>query len=235
MSARGESGVALILVILVVSFLSAAGIGLLLVLFMEQLASANYRGSIALRYAADAGIELAARDLARSTDWAAVLTGIEQGGFTDGPPDGPRGLPGGGLVDLTAETHLLNCGRQTTCTAAQMDAISRERPWGANNPRWRLYDYGPLPSLFTRPVPGYLAVWVADDGRETDDDPSADAEAGERGWGVVRVRATAYGLHGARRAVEAELMAVCTGDGAEATCLPGIRVHSWQEVRQVVP
>ena len=90
----------------------------------------------------------------------------------------PR-LPGGGVVDLTAATNLLNCGKSATCTAAQMDANSQERPWGANNPAWQLYAYGPIehsPQL-ARPAPCYLAVWVADDGREEDGDPLTDAEA----------------------------------------------------------
>lgn len=237
MNTRRESGMALILVMLITSFLSAAGLGLLLIVFMDQLVSANHRGSVALLYAADAGVELAARDLARSADWGAVLEGGEQGSFTDGPPTGLRAIPGGGVVNLTAETNMLNCARVGACAPAQMDATSRERPWGGNNPRWRLYDYGSLHDLsgVARPAPGYLAVWVADDSREVDDNPSADAEDGEPGQGVLRVRATVFGPQGTRRAVEAELTAVCHRGEDGPLCLPGIRVQSWQEVRQVIP
>ena len=234
---RNESGVALILVLLVTSFLSAVGLGLALVVFMDHLASGNQRGSVAMLYAADAGIELTARDLSRSPDWNAALAGLETGSLTDGPPQGVKAIPGGGAVNLTAETNTLNCARVTTCTQAQMDATTRDRPWGANNPRWHLYAYGPLQNLpgIARPASCYIAVWVADDSREADDDPLADAVAGEPGDGVVRVRAHAFGPTGSRRAIEAELARICWDASGEALCLPGIRVQSWQEVRQLVP
>ena len=49
-------------------------------------------------------------------------------------------------------------GKSSNCTAAQMNANSRERPWGINNPRWQLYAYGPIEQLapLLRPAPGYL-------------------------------------------------------------------------------
>ena len=236
MTTKADPGIAIILVLLVTSFLSAVGLGLVLMVFMDQLASGNHRGSVAMLYAADAGIELAARDLALAEDWNGVLAGTNRGSFTDGPPAGVRAVPGGGAVNLTAETNLLNCGKHTTCTPGQMDANSRERPWAANNPRWRLYDYGPFQNLVpvARPVACYLAVWVADDGREEDDDPGADGGAGEPGRGIVRVRAEVFGPLGGRRAIEAELARVCRPDGKE-DCLPGIRVQSWQELRQLIP
>lgn len=234
---RGEAGVALILVLLMSAFMSAVGLGLALVVFMDQLAAGNSRGSVAMLYGADAGIELAARDLSRSADWDASLAGAETGSFTDGPPLGVKAIPGGGAVDLSAETNALNCAKASTCTPAQMDAITRDRPWGANNPRWRLYAYGPLQNVagIARPAPCYLAVWVADDSREADDDPLADAGQDEPGRGVVRVRAQVFGPSGARRAIEAELARVCEDASGEEICLPGIRVQSWQEVRQLVP
>ena len=88
---------------------------------------------------------------------------------------------------------------------------------------------------FARPAECYLVVWVADDGREEDGDPLADAfEEGTAGHGIVRVRAEAFGLKGSRRAIEAELVRACRGGGVGA-CLPGIRVQSWQELREPVP
>lgn len=237
MTAKTDPGVALILVLLVTSFLSAVGLGLALVVFMDQLATGNQRGSVAMLYAADAGIELAARDLALADDWNGILAGTNRGSFTDGAPTGVRAIPGGGAVSLTAETNLLNCGTRTTCTSGQMDANSRERPWAANNPRWRLYAYGPFQDLVDveRPVACYLAVWVADDSREEDDDPGADAQADEPGRGIVRVRAEVFGPMGGRRAIEAELARVCRRQDGQEDCQPGIRVQSWQELRQLIP
>jgi hypothetical protein len=225
------------MVILLTAFLSALGLGLILAVFMDRLATGNMTGSVAMLFAADAAIELAARDLAQADDWDAVLSGSQRSTFTDGVPGGVRAVPGGGAIDLTASTNLLNCGRATNCTAPQMNASSRERPWGENNPRWQLYAFGPLEQFteLARPAPCYLAVWVGDDGREEDGDPLADAtENGEPGHGIVRVHAQVFGRAGSRRAVEAELARACRGGGVGA-CLPGIRVQSWQELRQSIP
>ncbi len=233
----GERGVALILVVLVTSFLLAIGLGLALIVATDGLATGNLRGSVALRYAADAAIELAARDLATVEEWNLALAGTSQSSFVDGPVGGARPIPGGGVVDLTAATNFLNCGKATPCTDAQMDANSRERPWGANNARWRLYAYGQFARIaqLARPAPCYLAVWVADDRREEDSDPQTDSEPeGAPGHGVVRLRAEAYGPRGARRAIEAELVRYCLPGGAEG-CRQRSRVQSWLEVRQWVP
>lgn len=234
----GQRGVALILAILVTSFLSAIGLGLAMVVFMDRLATGNLRGSVAMLYAADAGLELAARELAQLPDWNLALSGAERATFNDGAPNGVRAIPGGGSVDLTAATNALNCLKPSNCTTAQMDANSRERPWGANNPRWRLYAHGPLRQLtaLVRPAECYLAVWIADDSRETDDDPLADGEGEETpGNGVLRARAEVYGPKGSRRAIEAELVRYCLPEPGGAGCQVGIRVQSWQEMRQVLP
>ena len=231
-----ERGIAILLVILVTSFLSALGIGLILAVFMDRLASGNMSGSVSMLYAADAGIELAARDLARLADWDAVLSGAQQSTFTDGTTTGVRAIPGGGVIDLSAATNWLNCGKATNCTLAQMNANATERPWGANNPRWRLFAFGPMSNLtqLSRPASCYLAVWIADDAREQDDDPLADGAASAAGHGIVRVHAETFGVGGARRAIEAELARACRA-GAGPACPPGIRVQSWQELRQPIP
>lgn len=234
---KSDRGIALIMVVLATAFLSALGMGLLLAVFMDRLATGNRAGSVAMLYAAEAAIELTARDLAQIEDWDRVLAGDRLSTFTDGAAAGVRDLPGGGAVDLTRATNMLNCGRTTTCTTAQMNASSRERPWGPNNPRWQLFAYGPMQQVpqIARPAACYLAVWVADDGREQDGDPMTDAADGLLpGHGIVRVRAEAFGLAGARRAIEAELLRICPA-GQGPGCRPGIRVQSWQELREAIP
>lgn len=231
-----QRGIALILVILVTSFLSAIGLGLALIVLMDRLATGNLRGSVAMLYAADAAIELTARDLAHLPDWNLALSGTVRSLFSDGEAIGVHRIPGGGEVDLTAATNQLNCGRDSDCTVDQMQSTTRERPWGANNARWQLYAYGPLGNIvqFARPTPCYLAVWLADDGREEDADPLTDAGEDSPGHGVLRVRAEAYGPQGTRRAIEAELVRGClVGEGPG--CAMGIRVQSWRELRQSVP
>jgi hypothetical protein len=232
---NSSRGIALVLAILVTSFLTAIGLGLALIVMMDRLATGNLRGSVAMLYAADAIIELAARDVSRLDDWNAALTGQSRSTFTDGEPSGSRPIPGGGTLDLTAATNQLNCGRAASCSDAQMDANSKERPWGPNNARWRLYAFGPMGNIaqFARPADCYLLVWVADDPREEDGDALSDANEGEPGHGILRLRAEAYGAAGSRRAVEAELVRRCLPE-AEA-CRPRIRVQSWQELRQAVP
>ena len=228
-------GIALVLAILVTSFLTAIGLGLALIVMMDRLATGNLRGSVAMLYAADAVIELAARDLSQLEDWNAALTGHSRSTFTDGEPSGARPIPGGGTVDLTTATHQLNCGRATSCSDSEMDAHSKERPWGPNNARWQLYAYGPMGNIvqFARPADSYLLVWVADDPREEDGNALSDANENEPGHGVLRVRAEAYGAGGARRAVQAEVVRQCLA--LSGPCRPGIRVQSWQELRQAVP
>ena len=233
---KSERGIALIMVILLTAFLSALGLGLILAVFMDRLAAGNMKGSVAMLFAADAAIEYAARDLAQEPDWDAVLSGARRSSFTDGAAGGVRGIPGGGAIDLTASTNMLNCGKATNCTEPQMNANSRERPWGSNNPRWQLFAFGLMEGFpqFARPAPCYVAVWIADDGREADDDPRVDAPDEEPGHGIVRVHAEVFGHAGSRRAIEAELARACRGGGVGA-CLPGIRVQSWQELRQSIP
>jgi hypothetical protein len=230
-----QRGIALVLVILVTSFLSAIGLGLAMIVIMDRLAGGNLRGSVAMLFAADAALELAVRDLARLDDWDLALAGVARSAFADGEPSGVRAIPGGGVIDLTAATNYLNCNRSTECAGEQMAASSRERPWGDNNARWRLYAYGPVSNFvqFSRGAPGYLAVWVADDGREQDGNPAEDAAPDSPGHGVLRVRAAAHGALGVRRVIEGELARLCLD--AETPCRRGIRVQSWQEVRESVP
>lgn len=233
----GQRGIALVIAILITLFLSALGLGLMLAVFMDRLATGNMAGSVAMLYAADAGIELAARDLAQAADWAAVLAGSERSSLTDGSANGVRSVPGGGVVDLTALTNTLNCGRPTNCSVAQMNASAKERPWGVNNPRWQLFAYGSLEGFtqLSRPVPCYIVVWIADDGREEDGDPLSDtANQDGPGHGIVSVHAEVFGRGGARRAIEAELVRVCRGEEV-AGCPSGIRVQSWQELREPIP
>ena len=58
-----------------------------------------------------------------------------------------------------------------------MNTSTAERPWGTNNPRWRLYAYGPVHDFLptgTINSPFYVVVWVADDPSETDANPALD-------------------------------------------------------------
>ena len=85
-----------------------------------------------------------------------------------------------------------------------MNAYTNERPWTTNNPRWQLYAYAPLDTIIdtgTIASPFYVAVWIADDQSETDDDPTTDSR-GAAGGGVLLMRAEAFGPEGAHSVIE---------------------------------
>ena len=116
------------------------------------------------------------------------------------------------------------------------DAVSDDRPWGTNNPRWQLYAYGPVRRLAPGAIDSsmYILVWVGDDGLEEDGDarrdggPPVECEADDPacanlGRSVLDIRAWAYGPGGVQRGVEVTLARADTTDGG--------RVLSWRAVR----
>jgi hypothetical protein len=232
-----EAGIAVMTVLIVAGLVGVVAFGLALMASVEHLTARNHRASVALLHAAEGGIELAARALAQSSDWDGALAGSVQASGADGPPTGWRDLGAGSGVDLDRQTHLVNCGHPGPCTEAELAAITPDRPWGADNPRWTLFLYGWLASF--GPVqyadPAYLLVWIADDMREADSEPLRDGPDARRGRGIVRVRADAVSRGGSRRAIEAELSRVCRATAAGPVCLSGIRVQSWRDLRHVVP
>lgn len=237
MPAPSSRGIALITVLLITSIVFTMALGLSLIVSVDHLAVRNHRESATLLQAADAGIELAARAMAQAPDWNHVLAGGAQAPAADGPPSGTRQIEAGEPLDLGAQTNLLNCGVIAVCSTTDLQAITEERPWGADNPHWRPFLYGPLRSFAAYRFAGsvYVIVWVADDGREIDGEPEQDGPVGAPGHGVVRVRADAFGRGEGRRAVEAELVRVCRPDSTSSGCVPGIRVQSWRDVRRAVP
>ena len=197
---------------LVVTFsiflLSAIGLSLGLAAAYDAMASANVRGARAVFYGAEAGLERAMLDLPRLPDWNQVLSGTATSGFRDGPPGGLREVPGGVSVSLDEWVNLANCSLPSACTAAAMEAVTEERRWGSNNPRWRLFAWGPLSAL----VPGlhaqsdaYLVVLAADDPTETDADATRDGVSAQTGGGVLLLRASAFGRGRAVRTIEATI------------------------------
>jgi len=236
-STCSDSGIALVVVLLLSALVGSVALGLALILSVNHLVVRNLRESAALGYAARAGVEMAAYAL-DGADWTDVLSGSVQAAASDGPPSGTRRLDGGESLDLGAETNLLNCGVPDACTTSQLQTVTADRPWGANNPTWRLFLYGPLSSfaVFDRAPLAYLLVWVADDGRERDDDPERDGNGpGEPGANVLLVRAVAIARGSARRGFEAEAVRICRAGPAAPGCQPGIGVQSWRDLRWSVP
>jgi hypothetical protein len=176
----------------------------------ETKISGNYsRGAEAL-YAADAAVERVMQDLLTVPDWNNVLNGTTTSSFVDGPASGTRTLPDGSTLNLTQLTNMVTCNKVETCSTSDMDAFTAERPWGTNNPRWKLYAYGPLDQiLFGEGINSdmYVVLWVADDPSEQDSlplkdgDPNTDGTPNE-GKGVISMLAHAYGPDGTKRVIE---------------------------------
>ena len=212
-----EAGSALIVVLLALTLVGAVGASLALSSSGETIVAGGFTRIQDTRSAAEAGLERAMADLRWIDDWRALPGGVTLSAFTDGPPAGVRRLPDGALLDLARVVSLANCGKTTACTSADVVANGTgQRPWGANNPVWRLFAYAPLAAL----LPGgsirssaYVVVLIADDPSETDANPAIDGTepctngqvppACNPGSGVLALRAEAFGPRGAHVTVEA--------------------------------
>jgi len=134
-------------------------------------------------------------DILTVPDWNDILTGVRQSAFIDGSAGGTRDLPDGTKLDLDAATNMLNCAKLTTCSSTDLNALSDERPWGNNNPRWKLYAYGRMDDMLptqlinsrdyvstdnaqidgdkisiNAPTSGYLVDWQVSQGAEVHED-----------------------------------------------------------------
>ena len=225
-----DRGFALLIVLMAMLLLSALGLALVLNTATEGMIAGNFRVAQEAFYAADAGIELAVDDLQTVPDWNSILRGERQSAFTDGSPGGSRALSDGTTIDLALATNMLNCGHAAACSVDEMNSSTADRPWGANNPRWNLYAYGPLGAIVSTATMSsamYVAVWVADDQSENDDDPTTDGASDTNpGSGVLVVRAEAFGPRGTHKVLEATVARSPAGQPDD-----GVRIVSWRELR----
>lgn len=218
----GEEGIAIVVAMMAMLLMMALGSALVLTTSTETIIAASFRDSTEGVYAADAALERAIDDLSGAGDWNLVLSGAAQSGFVDGPPGGTRTLADGSTIDLTQLLSASNCSKLSPCSIDDLNAVTRARPWGVNNPRWQLYAYGSLTRLLpadTVRSPFYIVVLAADDGGENDNDPTRDGSAPcggvapvisgdpptpncNPGAGVIELRAEAFGPRGAHKVVE---------------------------------
>ncbi len=220
---------------LVSSLLLVLGGMLVLSAVTETYIAAQVRDGTEALHAADAGLEAAIVTLESLPDWDAVLAGVARSPFVDGVP-GVRHLGDGSVIDLRAVTNQMRCGVPVSCSEASMNALTAERPWGRNNPRWQPFAHGPVRRVLSSDAVksgAYVAVWVADDSSENDGNPLADGLAPERvdpsnlentGRGVVRLTATAFGPGTARRTLDATVV-------RSGASLSWVRTVAWGEVR----
>lgn len=221
---RDEQGIALIISLMVTMLMMALGVALVTTTMTEGRISANYRDGTEALYAADAGVERVLQDILTVADWNAMLdpnNKLAKSAFIDGDEEW-RDLPDGSRLNLRQATNILNCGSVGDCDAAAMNQLTEERPWGQNNPRWKLYAHGPIVEMLPTVdinSPFYVVVWVADDASESDNNPLKDGDPTPScvppandpdacvnpGRGVIAMRAQAYGPGGVARTIEVTL------------------------------
>lgn len=211
---HGERGTALVAAIVLVLLLSAVGLGLALSSALEPSITRHFETGGQVANVAVSAVVLVAHELAGVPDWTPALRGEWHSSWLDGAGDGT--VVSVGPPDVTAGvlTSLAACGRGTPCLDSDIAEVTEERPWGENNPRFRLlgilagHRFGDEPSL----APYRAAAWVGDDPAEADADPLTDGGALARwpvgtppGVGRIIVRAEAFGPAGSHRTAEAVL------------------------------
>jgi Tfp pilus assembly protein PilX len=213
--ADSERGIALVIALMAMTLMIALGAALMMTTTTESKIVNNYRNGSESLYAADAGLERALDDLLTVPDWNKLLDGTAKSALVDGAPSGVRVLSDGTQLNLTEVLNIANCQKVSNCSAADLLAVTNERPWGTNNPQWQLFAYGKANDILPQGInsPYYLIVMIGDDPSESDDDPLHDGvipcKAGltppaqcNPGSSVLAMRAEAYGPRGTHKVIE---------------------------------
>jgi len=252
----------MVLALMAVLVMSALGSALIVAAATESRITRNFKNNTEAFYAAEAVLEHSIGELQSTSDWNALLDGGVRSLLADGTPHGLRTLADGRTIDLDEIVNYANCRRSTRCSDAAMDAITSERPWGANNPRWQPFAWGPVNDLSPMHAihsPFYVVVMVADDRAECDDNPLVDGGSPKScpagvtenpGTGVLTLRGEAFGPFGSHKLVEVTIARAKAGDVDEqpregvdtgnaptlsynsVVGLTGVRILSWRELRQ---
>ncbi len=197
-----DNGVALVIVMMTITLLTALGTALTLATIAETAIAANYRDATEAFYAAEAAVEFATQEIAAVSDWSGVIAKPGRSAFVDGPAGGLRtvGASTLDLGDATRDVNLIVAGAP-----------------GPASRGWVLYAFGRfqdlVPSSLSRSQI-YVTVWVADRSETPEDERS--------GPDVLSILGQAYGARGSRRTVEA---IVVKGDAST------VRTRSWREWR----
>ena len=202
MSDNDDNGVALVIVMMTITLLTALGTALTLATIAETAIAANYRDATEAFYAAEAAVEFATQEISAVSAWSGVIAKPGRSAFVDGPAGGLRtvGASTLDLGDATRDVNLIVAGAP-----------------GPASRGWVLYAFGRfqdlVPSSLSRSQI-YVTVWVADRSETPEDERS--------GPDVLSILGQAYGARGSRRTVEA---IVVKGDAST------VHTRSWREWR----
>ena len=203
----GESGVALVHAVLVMTLVTAVSAGAAMLARTEVLVSRYHHDERGAAYAAQAMLAAALQDLDRGPQWNDVLAGVRVAAFVDGSSSALRQIPGGGTV-------LICCGPGSLTARLQSETGLAWRPFA-----WQ--SLGGLLDLREAPR-YYLIAWVIDDPADGDGDSLADSN--DR----ILVRAEAVTPLGVRKTVEA-IMERAPPDLVTGVHAPGLRFLTWRE------
>ena len=208
---RGESGSALLVVLLASSLLAALGLALAALGSVETLVASNQRVGSQLAYAAEAAAEGALADLLTIPNWSDALSGVASSrlhGYAV-PPVGP-GEPPMTLAQLTLNVQT---------------SFDLQGSWGANHPQWRIFGHGWLTELVpmaTVDSDEFIAAFVADDVGDSDGNVLVDSNR------RIQVAARAMNSRGTHRSI---VMTVEQTSTLTSTGVPGARVLTRKEIR----
>ena len=209
-----DHGSALLIALMATVLLAAVGLGLLGLTNTEATIASNVQAGHQSIYATDASVEWTLAEVLRAANWNDLTSGIAGSTFQD--TTRTPTLISGVSLDLNVVTASL-----------QADANSL---WGPAAPRWQLFAYGTLDALTGRGGPAenvYAAVWIGDDPRDGDADPTVDTN------GIVMLLARAWGPRGAARTITISVERVndpsATGGGVGPAGTKQ-RVMAWREV-----
>lgn len=221
-AARREDGVAMVAAMMALLLMTAIGTALALSSSTETIIAAQFRNGIEARYAAGAMLERGIADLADVENWSLLTAGGLQSAWVDGFPMGSRDLADGSAIDLSEVVEMANCQKSTPCLSADLADITPDRPWGDNNPHWKLYAYGRLRDMLapgTIDSPFYVVLLVANG-------PTPS---------LLAVRAEAFGPRGAHAVVEVTAGKRAVSEDEKGYNVPPeqgpLTVLSWREVR----
>ena len=205
----GDTGTALVHVILLLTVVSAVAAGAAALARIEVAVSAAQRTDRDAAYAAQAVLAAAVRELDALADWDGALAGVRHAAFSDGAASSPRQIPGGGQV-------LVCCGGDSA--TARVDAET--------GMTWRPFAWQSLAALLgvADAARHYVVAWVADDPDDPDGNPQTDTN--DR----VLVRAEAITPSGGRKGVNV-LIQRAPLDPATRTRAAGLEILSWHELR----